>query len=430
MEDALLAVNDDASSAKTGSSVGTQRKMTTWRATTTVFTLICYPFGVPYCFGQMGWYFGTFFLLFSTWINIEAGVALGEICAENESLSTFPAVVGGAFGSAAATWTLYVQYGSYWLTNVYNFVITAEYWGEAGVASWCDVRWMLVTFFLVVPLIQLPDYHAMAWPATVCNVVTIGCAFVIFYVAFQQGGPRGDVEYGSVSFASASRGATSLAFVLGGAGVFPELCAEMEKPRELGTAVKGAFVPIVALYAGCGAVGFWLFGSAASGDAIRNFPPDLAVTRATAFLSAASFVVTTVENNLFMVMGLERGALDRYPSLRRVPPRFFRAVLRTTFLGSEILVAAALRGAGAGDMQALAGAVSGPALCYVLPFAVHLKVFAGTHSAFRKASFLGFCAVGIALFGFGMYFSIATVAEAASSYQLFGGACRLSAERD
>ena len=41
-------------------------------------------------------------------------------------------------------------------------MITAEYWGEAGIGDWCDVRWMVVTFALVVPLIQLPDYHAMA----------------------------------------------------------------------------------------------------------------------------------------------------------------------------------------------------------------------------------------------------------------------------
>ena len=60
------------------------RRATVRSTVLNVFTLICYPYGVPYCFGQMGWVLGSVFLVGSTWINVEAGVALGEICARHD----------------------------------------------------------------------------------------------------------------------------------------------------------------------------------------------------------------------------------------------------------------------------------------------------------------------------------------------------------
>ena len=396
-----------------------------------VFTLVCYPYGVPYCFGQMGWTLGSLFLVVSTWINVEAGMALGDICSRFPELTSFPRVVASCFGRRAGEATLWVQYSSYWLTNVYNFVITSEYLTESGVlTTWCEQRFMFLSFALIVPLLQLPDYHAMALPALASNAVLLGGVVVIFYVAWVTGGPEADVDYGDVGFSSASRGGVSLAFALGGAGVFPELIAEMKAPELFRRAVTKAFLPIFALYASCGLVGFWLFGRAAAGDVLRNFPPGLVVTKVTALLMACAMIVSTVENNLFMVLGVERAARRRWPAAAARAPRAASVAFRAAFLASELLVAAMLRGAGAGDLQALAGAVSGPALCYAAPFACHLVLFKGDHSAARAAAFRAFVAVGVVLFFFGTYFSVAAIVQAASSYTLFGGACRLAAERD
>lgn len=91
-----LAVNRES---RTTSSSAPARRATFWSTTINVFTLICYPYGVPYCFGQTGWYVGTVFLCFSTWINVEAGICLGEICSRRPELTSFPRVVDAAFGS-------------------------------------------------------------------------------------------------------------------------------------------------------------------------------------------------------------------------------------------------------------------------------------------------------------------------------------------
>ena len=406
------------------------RRATVRSTVLNVFTLICYPYGVPYCFGQMGWVLGSVFLVGSTWINVEAGVALGEICARRPELTSFPKVVRAAFGGRWGAATLWLQYGSYWLTNVYNFVITAEYWTESGVlTTWCEQRFMFLTYVLIVPLIQLPDYHAMAPAALFSNAVIVLGVLSLFWVAYVQGGPEPGVDYETAGFGRASRGGVSMAFALAGAGVFPELIAEMKHPDQFARAVRCAFLPIFLLYAACGLAGFWLFGGDAAGDILRNFPPNLAATHVTAFLMALSFLVSTVENNLFMVLGIERAAAARWPGLRETAPRTKSFLFRAAFLASELVVAAALRGAGAGDMQALAGAVSGPALCYAAPFACHLALFAGEHSRPRRWAFLAFVVAGGLLCVFGTYYSVLGVVEAASSYTIFGGSCRLAAER-
>ena len=424
MEDALLPGG--------GAAVPPQhpRRATVRSTVLNVFTLICYPYGVPYCFGQMGWVLGSVFLVGSTWINVEAGVALGEICARKPELTSFPKVVRAAFGGRWGAATLWLQYGSYWLTNVYNFVITAEYWTESGVlTTWCEQRFMFLTYVLIVPLIQLPDYHAMAPAALFSNAVIVLGVLSLFWVAYVQGGPEPGVDYETAGFGRASRGGVSMAFALAGAGVFPELIAEMKHPDQFARAVRCAFLPIFVLYAACGLAGFWLFGGDAAGDILRNFPPNLAATHVTAFLMALSFLVSTVENNLFMVLGIERAAAARWPGLRETAPRTKSFLFRAAFLASELVVAAALRGAGAGDMQALAGAVSGPALCYAAPFACHLALFAGEHSRPRRWAFLAFVVAGGLLCVFGTYYSVLGVVEAASSYTIFGGSCRLAAER-
>ena len=406
------------------------RRATVRSTVLNVFTLICYPYGVPYCFGQMGWVLGSVFLVGSTWINVEAGVALGEICARKPELTSFPKVVRAAFGGRWGAATLWLQYGSYWLTNVYNFVITAEYWTESGVlTTWCEQRFMFLTYVLIVPLIQLPDYHAMAPAALFSNAVIVLGVLSLFWVAYVQGGPEPGVDYESSGFGRASRGGVSMAFALAGAGVFPELIAEMKHPDQFARAVRCAFLPIFVLYAACGLAGFWLFGGDAAGDILRNFPPNLAATHVTAFLMALSFLVSTVENNLFMVLGIERATAARWPGLRESAPRTKSFLFRAAFLASELVVAAALRGAGAGDMQALAGAVSGPALCYAAPFACHLALFAGEHSRPRRWAFLAFVVAGGLLCVFGTYYSVLGVVEAASSYTIFGGSCRLAVER-
>ena len=424
MEDALLPGG--------GAAVPPQhpRRATVRSTVLNVFTLICYPYGVPYCFGQMGWVLGSVFLVGSTWINVEAGVALGEVCARRPELTSFPKVVRAAFGGRWGAATLWLQYGSYWLTNVYNFVITAEYWTESGVlTTWCEQRFMFLTYVLIVPLIQLPDYHAMAPAALFSNAVIVLGVLSLFWVAYVQGGPEPGVDYETAGFGRASRGGVSMAFALAGAGVFPELIAEMKHPDQFARAVRCAFLPIFVLYAACGLAGFWLFGGDAAGDILRNFPPNLAATHVTAFLMALSFLVSTVENNLFMVLGIERAAAARWPGLRETAPRTKSFLFRAAFLASELVVAAALRGAGAGDMQALAGAVSGPALCYAAPFACHLALFAGEHSRPRRWAFLAFVVAGGLLCVFGTYYSVLGVVEAASSYTIFGGSCRLAAER-
>ena len=130
----------------------------------------------------------------------------------------------------------------------------------------------------------------------------------------------------------------------------------------------------------------------------------------------------------FPLYSLRFGLLLRFPSRPLLLP-FLSFLFRAAFLASELVVAAALRGAGAGDMQALAGAVSGPALCYAAPFACHLALFAGEHSRPRRWAFLAFVVAGGLLCVFGTYYSVLGVVEAASSYTIFGGSCRLAAER-
>ena len=70
-----------------------------------------------------------------------------------------------------------------------------------------------------------------------------------------------------------------------------------------------------------------------------------------------------------------------------------------------------------------------PHRCYAAPFACHLALFAGEHSRPRRWAFLAFVVAGGLLCVFGTYYSVLGVVEAASSYTIFGGSCRLAAER-
>ena len=67
--------------------------------------------------------------------------------------------------------------------------------------------------------------------------------------------------------------------------------------------------------------------------------------------------------------------------------------------------------------------------CYAAPFACHLALFAGEHSRPRRWAFLAFVVAGGLLCVFGTYYSVLGVVEAASSYTIFGGSCRLAVER-
>ena len=176
----------------------------------------------------------SLFLVVSTWINVEAGMALGDICSRFPELTSFPLVVASCFGRATGEATLWVQYSSYWLTNVYNFVIASEYLTESGVlTTWCEQRFMFLSFALIVPLLQLPDYHAMALPALASNAVLLGGVVVIFYVAWVTGGPESDVDYGDVGFSSASRGGVSLAL----AGLVATIAARLQTAASIAATI-------------------------------------------------------------------------------------------------------------------------------------------------------------------------------------------------
>jgi len=90
----------------------TERRATTAGVALNIFMIVCYPFGVPYCFGGMGWAAGGVVLAVSAAINVAAGVCVGDVCARLPHLTTYPGLVAEAFGEGAGSATRALQYAA------------------------------------------------------------------------------------------------------------------------------------------------------------------------------------------------------------------------------------------------------------------------------------------------------------------------------
>ena len=157
----------------------------------------------------------------------------------------------------------------------------------------------------------------------------------------------------------------------------------MRSPEECTTrdgVLTRAYGVVVPVYVVAGAVGFWAFGNATTGNVVENLSSGWLRT-ATLALTLPMYVMGILEENQLVATKAEQ-SLGVHPtawlapawSRASLPPGLVRLLVRSAIVFAEVAGAEMLFSAGVGNIQSLVGSISGLSLAFWMPVLLHFKV--------------------------------------------------------
>ena len=130
-----------------------------------------------YAMGQMGWYWGCFWLTFSclsTWLS---GHLLGELCIVTGagSYTELGRVILGRRGELAIS---VMQWTGFYSTGVVQIAYTGATWdqtfeGQAWSQDICAWQWMIITVAVLLPIMQVPSFSQFGRIALLASCATL-----------------------------------------------------------------------------------------------------------------------------------------------------------------------------------------------------------------------------------------------------------------
>ena len=434
------------------------RRAKVWSVTVNNIAFMCVPRSIPACLAATGWELGICALAWSSVVTYDTGLLIGKLCAMRPHCSSFPELAGEAAAQyslrrgassakeieiwrrRAGTWTLCLQFVTYYLTSVAELIYFEQFCGQlfegAGLCQW---QWLIIVAVASLPTLQVPTFNASRWMALLVGVVPllINCAvmvYEIFLVRPWECKPGPSFELPSTT--SAFLGVTAFAYTFGGHGFYPEEIREMRQPSQWGQVMHYTYAVALPLYWGCGLLGYYAYGDFAQANINLNFPLNGANTMSVA-VQVVQELYFILSSNLVMMLSIEL-ALGIDPSSCGTPlwkmaasaPRSWpwakRLLVRSLFFASEVFVAQILL-SGEGDtllaLQSLTGAVGMTAFTYFLPYAFYMMLSPTPLSKVRLTWSVANILLGLLAMAVGFLSSMRELFV--SSATLFEGECLL-----
>lgn len=223
-----------------------------------------------------------------------------------------------------------------------------------------------------------------------------------------------------------------MAFTFSGHGTFPEQIRELREPRDFHKAFNVLYALAVPFYAACAVLAFWAFGNMNSSNNTENLS-DNTWQRVAMYIGLVTGFPGVVLGQVVLMLKIELplGVLpcDWWSSssqmhagspiaqlAQRIPPVLFRLIFRTLYLGSMLLFAEMLAGAGLAIYVNLAGALGLSAMTFWLPYVlwlVHRRQSAGSSALMmqpcRVAMYIINAIVGLFITATGVYFNVSNL---------------------
>jgi len=175
-----------------------------------IVAAICFPLGVPYVFGQTGWWFGMTCLISLACSGYVSSVLLGDICIRRPDLRSYPEIAGAAWGRKGSILILVIQCGGTYFAAVYYFVMLGEYMSVLSPDhAICQQKWIYVIAVVALALGQIPTWGGLTFLTKVFLFINL---FAIFFLVDSSAKDRYcDVEYNDISFFGSINGLTAMA---------------------------------------------------------------------------------------------------------------------------------------------------------------------------------------------------------------------------
>ena len=322
-------------------------------------------------------------------------------------------------------WTLCLQFVTYYLDAVVQVVYIAEYLGQMlPRVELCSAVWAIIVGVLALPVVQIPTMHdsgRVVWLPCVC----VSVAIIVFFGEIARVRPWEKCDpgptYGKiVTPTSVFNSLGNFAYAFGGHGLYPEELREMKNPEQWPTVLNWTYSTMVPIYIAVMYWGYKAYGDFAKGNININFPRN-AANMVSMFMQSVQCYYGVFYTNIALMMRLET-ALGVDPTTSwdvitkwGVAPAIFRALFRTTFLASEVFIAAIFL-AKSGDvilnLQGLAGSIGMTAMTYFLPSVIHyaFNMHDGSSRLEKTWVLLNFL-MGVFIMASGMYGSLSSLVQ-------------------
>jgi len=386
-----------------------------WNIAVNIIVYMAAPMSMPATFAAAGWWWGSAFLLYSASITYQTGRLIGDICIRYPKYDNYPRISsvcfesisqrqgwGGERGTRGAKFGLYLavvmQFCTFYLDSTAQCLYVAQYWDQLFPESpFCVWQWLLLTWAMAIPVIQIPTFHESRWIALV-TLIGVGLIVLTFIYEVVLVKPwncvPGPANGASVTTSSVLLSFSAFAYAFGGHGMYPEEIREMERPEQWPSVMNWTYSIMIPMYFLCSLLGYYAYGDFSNANINLNFPSNhintvsiivqLVFTYYCIFCTSL-VIMLQVESSCF---GISPTAIwqREFCGLSSVVVRF---VFRTLFVGSQVLLCEALL-SGDGDtllaMQALAGAVGMSAFTYSLPFIFHWELMGDEIGPLTKAA--------------------------------------------
>jgi hypothetical protein len=152
-----------------------------WNATLNNIMYIASPLAMPATLAAGGWFFGNVWFVYCAACTYWTGTIIGKVFNAHPALTTYPAMVGEAMharcyaatGDATAARehrrrgkraAKALQFTTFYLDTVTQIIFIAQYLGQlAPRAKVCQSTWLFIVWLMVIPVMQIPTFHASRW---------------------------------------------------------------------------------------------------------------------------------------------------------------------------------------------------------------------------------------------------------------------------
>jgi len=380
---------------------------------------------IPYAISKSGYLVSILFILYGGIVSYINGWYVCDMCARDQSLTTFAAVGRKAFGTAGAYFTVGFQLFLFVLAVIPLFNALAQQTQNLTQYA-CEIDYMyayLVLFCIIAIMPLMREIKFMAYFSVVSAVI---CAIIIIANSIldkhdPQFCPETVGQQGEVTLENAFAGIGMFSLAFAASGGLPEIISEMKEPSKakLSWGINVLFA--LSVYAVVGFVGNWAYGSLV--NPLIFLPPmrNNWMAKVGLGLQLYSYVVaTTIMINIVvvkieMLLGVHPETWWSPKKLGVIPPVLSRFIIRSSYIAILWTVGLALPFFG--PFQSLVGGLTCTPLALFIPAVYHMKIYWEEYNLFRKALVGFYVVVGMGLTCLATYMAIQSIVSATEGTQ-------------
>ncbi len=425
-----------------GRADGSFRRSPSWGVTLNAIVYMFAGMSMPATMATSGFTAGTLMLLYSFVSTYHSGELIGALCEKFPEANSYPKLLGLSvkkgmqkfsskqakrYSELAVLGCIVLQFLAYYFDTIAQLLYVSQYFDQlVPNSNICQWLWLIITFFLVLPLLLVPGFSESRWIAvpTFLGIVMMVVIFVMEIVVTEPYKCNPGPHYDMPSSYSILLSLSAFAYMFGGHGMFPEMIREMKKPKDFSSVLKWTYAFIMASYIICGYLGYWAYGSSVNANINLSWPEN-AMNIISISIQLIVCYYCVYLTNAVLLLNIEIG-VGLLPSSRKKAIRVKRFVFRVLFLALQTIVGLLLLG-GSGDiilgLQALSGAIGMSALTYFLPFLMYWFCFPHEMTRKKIAWFSLNIIVGVIIMIGGVMSSVTDILE--NSGGILNGYCHL-----